>query len=80
MSITLEEYNAKLATFQNNLNQLTPQKILNDKAIADAEALFMEQFGTIDPSVLEVKLNEYKANLIVKEQELLELDATFAAM
>lgn len=62
------------------LNELTPQKILNDKAIEDAEALFMQQFGTVDVVVLESKLGEYNASLAIKEQELTELNATFAAM
>ena len=72
--------NGKLAEFNGKLNELTPQKILNDKAITDAESLFLEQFGTVDVIVLEQKLGEYESALIVKEQELAELNATFAAM
>lgn len=76
----INTYNAKLAQFNGKLNELTPQKILNDKAIEDAEALFMQQFGTVDVVVLESKLGEYNASLAIKEQELTELNATFAAM
>ena len=76
----INTYNAKLAQFNGKLNELTPQKILNDKAIEDAEALFMQQFGTVDVVVLESKLSEYNASLAIKEQELTELNATFAAM
>ena len=76
----INTYNGKLAEFNGKLNELTPQKILNDKAITDAEALFLEQFGTVDVIVLEQKLGEYESALIVKEQELAELNATFAAM
>lgn len=76
----INTYNAKLAQLNGKLNELTPQKILNDKAIEDAEALFMQQFGTVDVVVLESKLSEYNASLAIKEQELTELNATFAAM
>lgn len=76
----INTYNAKLAQLNGKLNELTPQKILNDKAIEDAEALFMQQFGTVDVVVLESKLGEYNASLAIKEQELTELNATFAAM
>lgn len=76
----INTYNAKLAQFNGKLNELTPQKILNDKAIEDAETLFMQQFGTTDIIVLESKLGEYNASLAIKEQELTELNATFAAM
>lgn len=76
----INTYNAKLAQLNMKLNELTPQKILNDKAIEDAEALFMQQFGTVDVVVLESKLGEYNASLAIKEQELTELNATFAAM
>lgn len=76
----INTYNGKLAEFNGKLNELTPQKILNDKAITDAESLFLEQFGTVDVIVLEQKLGEYESALIVKEQELAELNATFAAM
>lgn len=76
----INTYNAKLAQLNVKLNELTPQKILNDKAIEDAEALFMQQFGTVDVVVLESKLGEYNASLAIKEQELTELNATFAAM
>lgn len=76
----INTYNAKLAQLNGKLNELTPQKILNDKAIEDAEALFMQQFGTVDVVILESKLGEYNASLAIKEQELTELNATFAAM
>ena len=76
----INTYNGKLAEFNGKLNELMPQKILNDKAITDAESLFLEQFGTVDVIVLEQKLGEYESALIVKEQELAELNATFAAM
>ena len=73
-------YNTKLSELNGKLGELTAQKILNDNAISVAENLFMEQFGTTDIIVLEQKLGEYTASLAVKEQELTELNATFAAM
>lgn len=76
----INNYNAKLSELNGKLGELTPQKILNDNAISVAENLFMEQFGTTDIIVLEQKLGEYTASLAVKEQELTELNATFAAM
>lgn len=76
----INTYNAKLSELNGKLGELTPQKILNDNAISVAENLFMEQFGTTDIIVLEQKLGEYTASLAVKEQELTELNATFAAM
>lgn len=76
----INTYNAKLAECNTKLGDLNTQKILNDKAIADAEALFVTQFGTADIEVLEAKLDEYEKGLIIKEQELSELNTVFAAM
>ena len=80
MAISKEQYDAKLAELNGKLGELTPQKILNDNAIEQSEKLFMSQFGTTDIATLEAKLTEYEAGVAIKNQELAELEASFAQM
>jgi len=70
----IEEYNAKKAELQSQLEQVNRNIIIAEQNIKQQEAIFEQQFGTSDPVELQKIALQYQEQLVQKEQELTLLE------